>query len=102
MSDCAQLKKTLSILGDKWSAIILWSLAEGAQRFGDLQKHTEGINPRTLTQRLQMLEREGLLHREEFREYPPRTEYSLTVKGHDVQPVLREMMRWSKKHSQSC
>ena len=97
-AECSELKNTLGILGDKWSAIILWTLNEGPKRFSEIQVSTEGINPRTLSQRLDMLEAEALITRKEYKEYPPRTEYSITKKGADLSPIFQEMMRWAKKH----
>lgn len=98
--ECNQLKGALAVLGDRWSAVILWSLHEGPMRFGEIQKSTEGINSRTLTQRLQALEDEGLITRREYREYPPRTEYRITTKGTELRPVFEAMMAWAQKHSE--
>ena len=97
-STCSELKNTLEVLGDKWSAIILWSLEKGSLRFNDIQAATEGINPRTLRQRLDMLEEHGLITKQEYKEYPPRTEYSITEKGADLGPVFQEMTPWSKRY----
>ncbi len=99
---CAELKGALGVLGDRWSAIILWSIKEQPQRFSDIQKSVQGINSRTLTQRLQSLEDEGLIIRQEFKEYPPRTEYRITPKGADLQPVFDAMMEWAGKHVFEC
>ncbi|MDB5179222.1 MAG: Transcriptional regulator, HxlR family [Patescibacteria group bacterium] len=96
--ECTELKGALDILGDRWSAVILWSINERPRRFGEIQKSVQGINSRTLTQRLQALEDEGLITRHEFKEYPPRTEYRITPKGVELEPVFTAMMAWAQKH----
>lgn len=93
-----ELKQVLGIIGDKWSALLLHDLSQkGPMRFGQCQKN-EGINPRTLTQRLLALEKAGLVKRTEFNEYPPRTEYSITPKGKELVPVFDQMVKWAEKH----
>lgn len=96
--DCQGLKRALDILGDRWSSVILWSLDKGPKRFIDIQKDTQGINSRTLTQRLHTLEAAGLITRQEFKEYPPRTEYRITTKGAELQPIFIAMMQWAERH----
>jgi DNA-binding HxlR family transcriptional regulator len=97
--ECQELKNALDILGDRWSAVILWSIQDGPKRFIDIQRDTQGINSRTLTQRLQALELSGLLTRHEYKEYPPRTEYSITKKGTELQPIFTAMMQWAEKYA---
>lgn len=93
-----ELKRVLGVIGDKWSALLLHDLHQkGPMRFGQCQKN-EGINPRTLTQRLVALEEAGLISKTEYNEYPPRTEYSLTAKGEELVPVFDQMARWAEKH----
>ncbi len=94
----SDLKKALGIVGDKWSLTILMQLHEhGPRRFGDCQK-ADGINTKTLTQRLQALEQAGLIERHEYREYPPRTEYSITGKGAALVPVFERLAEWGKTY----
>lgn len=98
-ANCSNLKNALEILGDRWSSVILWNLNEKSQRFCELEESTGGINPRTLTARLKMLEEADLITREEFQEYPPRTEYTITKKGRDLKPIFTDMMSWAAKYS---
>jgi len=93
-----ELRSALSIIGDKWTALILHSIKDGSRRFVDCQKGCGGLSSRTLAQRLSMLESEGIISRTEYKEYPPRTEYKLTPKGKDLMPVLDQMANWAKKH----
>src|SRR3954464_13188367 len=77
----------MEIIGNKWTALILRDLVNGPIRFGELEKSVGGINPRTLSQRLDDLEEHGIITKQSFAEVPPRCEYSLTEKGLDLIPV---------------
>jgi DNA-binding HxlR family transcriptional regulator len=90
--------KTLEIIGDKWTPLILKSIADGNCRFGTLQKEVAGISPRTLSQRLDHLVCAGILSKKSYNEIPPRVEYSLTDKGYDLIPILRQMAKWGLKY----
>ena len=94
------IKAALAILGDKWSPLLLKELAEnGATRFSSLEKSLVGISPRTLSQRLDMLESESIIERLQYSTTPPRFEYSLTQKGADLVGVLVSMGKWGAKYS---
>ena len=86
------------IIGNKWTALILRDLTGGSKRFSELQESVGSINPRTLSQRLDDLEAHGILTKKSFNEVPPRIEYTLTQKGHDLVPVLRQMAAWGEKY----
>jgi DNA-binding HxlR family transcriptional regulator len=90
--------KALEVIGDKWTPLILRSIADGNCRFGLLQKELPGISPRTLSQRLDHLVNERILSKKSYNEIPPRVEYSLTEKGDDLIPVLRQMAKWGLKY----
>jgi DNA-binding HxlR family transcriptional regulator len=88
-----------NILGNKWTALLLRDLAVGPRRFGEFQKSLQGISPRTLSQRLDDLEHEGIITKQSFAEVPPRVEYRLTAKGLDLLPILKSMAAWGSKYS---
>jgi DNA-binding HxlR family transcriptional regulator len=88
---------TARLVGDKWSLMIVRDLAEGCQRFGQLQKSVHGISPRTLSDRLTMLERAGLITRQSYAEIPPRVEYSLTDMGEGLIPVINALRTYGQK-----
>lgn len=88
----------MQIIGTKWTALILRDLFAGPKRFCELEKSVGSINPRTLSQRLDDLEAHGIITRESFNEVPPRTEYCLTDKGHDLLPILQQMSAWGDKY----
>ncbi len=93
-----EFRKALAILGDKWSALIIISVFDGPKRFSEIQKLTEGISPRTLTQRLSMLETEGMISRQVYKEFPPRIEYSVTEKAIELKTSMMEIKKWAHKY----
>jgi DNA-binding HxlR family transcriptional regulator len=92
------IASAMEIIGNKWTALILRDLASGPKRFGELERSLEGISPRTLSQRLDDLAAHGIISRKSFAEVPPRCEYSLTSKGDDLVPILRQMAVWGEKY----
>ena len=97
-TDCP-FSDALRLLGDRWVLLIIRDLfVDGCCRFSDFQKTIEDINPTTLSNRLKLLEREGLVERRIYSDRPPRAEYHLTEAGRDLKPVLVAMMDWGSKH----
>jgi DNA-binding HxlR family transcriptional regulator len=88
-----------SVLGNKWTALIVMELSQGCARFSHLEKSVEGINPRILSQRLDYLEQKGIVIKNNFAEVPPRIEYTLTEKGRDLLPILKSMAAWGYKYA---
>ena len=84
--------RTAKIISGKWTLLIIRDLASGVKRFNELERSLEGISPKTLSERLRHLEEEGIVRRETFAEVPPRVEYSLSERGHDLTNVI-ECMR---------
>ena len=82
------------IIGSKWTALIIHDLSEGPRRFSELERACPGISPRTLSERLRVLEEEGLVLRQSFPESPPRVEYALTDKGVALLPIIDAMRRF--------
>ena len=82
------------IVGLKWTALLVHDLSEGARRFSELEHACPGISPRTLSERLRMLEAEDILVRRSYPESPPRVEYELTEKGQALLPIIDEMRRF--------
>jgi DNA-binding HxlR family transcriptional regulator len=88
------IASAMEIIGNKWTALILYDLSSGPRRFSELEKSVGKINPRTLSQRLDDLEDHEIITKRAYAEVPPRIEYSLTKKGEDLMPVLRAMSAW--------
>ena len=77
---------TAEIVATKWTPLIVHDLSEGARRFKEIEHACPGISPRTLSERLDMLERKGTIVRRSYPESPPRVEYELTDKGRALLP----------------
>lgn len=92
----------LRVIGQKWTALIIRDLCNGPKRFGELEKSVGGINPRTLSQRLDALEEYGIITKKTYAEVPPRTMYTLSDKGRDLVPILKQMAAWGDKHHEAC
>ena len=82
------------IIGAKWTALIVHDLSEGPRRFSELERSCPGISPRTLSERLRLLEQENLVVRRSYSETPPRVEYELTDKGVALLPIIEAMRRF--------
>jgi DNA-binding HxlR family transcriptional regulator len=89
--------KTMRIIGSKWTMLILRDLFEGTKRFGELQKSLTGISPKTLSLRLDELERDGIITKTIYPQVPPKVEYSLTEKGKSLQNIIDAMRTWGEK-----
>lgn len=94
-----QIQATLDIIGDKWTALIVRDLYANEARFCDLESSLEGISPRTLSQRLDKLETEGIISRHLYCERPPRYKYQLTAKGRELQIILVKMADWASRNA---
>ena len=104
-SDCP-VCRTADIVCGKWTLLVIRDLADGRQRFGELERSLEGISPRTLSLRLRSLEEEGIVARQTFPEVPPRVEYELTEKGRALVPIIESMRtygtEWLGATGSSC
>lgn len=88
----------LDVIGKKWSFLIIDALGSYEKlRFNGLASQLEGISPKTLSDTLKMLEKEGLLKKELFKEIPPRVEYSLTKDGKELREAILPLLRWAIK-----
>ena len=92
------ISAALSVLGQKWTALIIRDLYSGSKGFCELERTVEGINPRTLSQRLDELEKFEIIQKSACEGAPNRCEYHLTHKGRDLVPVLRHMAEWGEKY----
>jgi DNA-binding HxlR family transcriptional regulator len=79
------------IIGSKWTALLVHDLSEGPRRFSELERSCSGISPRTLAERLRVLEQELIVERHSYAESPPRVEYQLTAKGDALLPIIDAM-----------
>jgi DNA-binding HxlR family transcriptional regulator len=91
------IARSLEVVGERWSLLILRSISLGATRFDDIQAST-GITRSMLTTRLRSLVDDGVLEKRPYSERPPRYEYLLTEKGGDLWPVLVHLMKWGDRY----
>ncbi|MFD2088321.1 winged helix-turn-helix transcriptional regulator [Brevibacillus brevis] len=92
------VETTLDVIGGKWKGIILYQLLNGTKRFNEFRRLNPGITQFMLTLQLRELERDGIIHREIYKEVPPRVEYSLTDFGRTLEPVIMSMKAWGESY----
>ena len=91
--DCP-IARTLDLIGDRWTMLIIRDLFLGRSRFNEFRQSTPRISPKLLSERLKRLEEEGIVERAVLDGYPPRAEYRLTPKGRSLFPVLFAIGTW--------
>jgi len=89
---------TLQLIGGRWKTIILYTLSTGTKRFGEIAVRIPNISRKVLTEQLKELEEDGLILREQYKEIPPRVEYSLTGMGKSLSSVFRELEIWGTEN----
>jgi DNA-binding HxlR family transcriptional regulator len=88
------VETTLDVIGGKWKAIILFHLIDGTKRFNEFRRLYPGMTQFMLTLQLRELERDGIIHREVYKQVPPKVEYSLTEFGLTLKPIILDMKQW--------
>ena len=92
---------TMSLIQGKYKMFILYALmGYGVVRFNEMKKYIGGISYKTLSATLKELEADGLVHREEYPQIPPKVEYSLTERVRSLMPILDQMSTWGETHRQ--
>ncbi len=91
------IARTLEVVGEWWTLLVLREAFRGVRRFDELQDGL-GIARNILTARLRTLEAHGILERHRYQERPARFEYRLTQKGLDLYPVLVALMQWGDRY----
>lgn len=92
---CPRLSKAMELVGKRWTALIIYQLLEGPQRFNAIESALP-ISGRLLSERLKEMEKEGIVERTVYSEMPIRVEYHLTQKGQSLEQVVKEIEKWSK------
>lgn len=90
--------RAIRLLGDTWTLMIVYTLLNGPKRFGELMEAMGNISPKTLSQRLKMLEEISFVDRLAFAEIPPRVEYSLTNKGLALVDVIQAIDQFAMQY----
>jgi DNA-binding HxlR family transcriptional regulator len=92
------IARTLDVVGDRWTLLIIRDLFLGRSRFNEFRQSTPRISPKLLSERLKRLEEEGIVERALLDGRPPRAEYRLTPKGRALFPVLFAIGTWGFEH----
>jgi DNA-binding HxlR family transcriptional regulator len=95
--DICPVARAMSVIGDRWTILILRDCFRGKSRFEDFQKSL-GITRHILAERLKRLVEAGVLEKAAYSQHPPRYDYVLTEKGRDFAPALRSLRDWGKAH----
>jgi len=93
---CPDFHTAIELVGRRWAGAILWTLSERPRYFAELGAGVPGISDRLLSRRLRELEQSGLVARSVQEGNPPRVSYSLTEKGHALEPALAALQDWAR------
>jgi len=89
---------TIALIGGRWKSIILYLLSDHTRRFGEIAARMPSVSRKVLSEQLKELEADGLINRQQFKEIPPRVEYSLTDLGQSLKPILKELAIWGQEN----
>lgn len=92
---CPRFEKAMQLFSKRWVGLILFELMEEAKRFSEIEAALP-ISGRLLSERLKMLEKENIVERKVYSEFPVRIEYALTEKGVALKPVIKDIKTWSE------
>jgi len=92
---CPKFEQTFTILGKKWTGLIIDVLLEGPRRFKDLSEAIPGVSDRVLVERLKELENENIVTRDLDETCDIRSGYCLTEKGKALENVMKEVQNWA-------
>jgi DNA-binding HxlR family transcriptional regulator len=90
------IASALTVLGEKWSLLVVRELALGVHRFDKIQRNT-GAPRDILTSRLRRLEESGVVAKRQYQERPVRFEYHLTPAGDELRPILLSLQQWGER-----
>ena len=93
-------QRVLDLIANRWTALVIYALSKGTQRYSELQRMVGGVSQKMLTQTLRNLERNGLVKRQVYPVVPPKVEYSLTPIGQTLIEPLRAICKWAEEHVQ--
>jgi DNA-binding HxlR family transcriptional regulator len=91
-------RRLLAIVGDRWTPIVMFSLADSVKRFSEIQRDIPDISKKMLIQVLRALESGGLVERKVYPIVPPKTEYRLTPDGQALHEPVAEFCSWASQN----
>lgn len=90
---------TMNRIAGKWKLVILWHIYQHeVLRYGEIKKTLSKITHKMLSNQLKELVEDEIVHKEQYNQIPPKTEYSLTEKGKSLIPILDMLYSWGKEH----
>ncbi len=92
------VQTTLGVLGGKWKILILWNIRDRPQRLSELKRLIPAISEKMLIQQLRELEQDGIVHRHDYAEVPPRVDYSFTAHGETLKSIFPVLCQWGELH----
>jgi DNA-binding HxlR family transcriptional regulator len=92
------LDATLRIIAGKWKPLIVYFLAQGPNRYGELRRAVRGVSDKMLIQHLKELEADGIVSRTDHKEVPPRVDYTLTPLGRSLSEALTPLCAWGSEN----
>ncbi len=92
------LDATLRIISGKWKPLILFFLRDGPKRYGELKRLVRDVSDKVLIQQLKDLEADQVLARTDYKEVPPRVDYSLTPLGRSLAEAIVPLCTWGTEH----
>ncbi len=92
-------ERALKVIGGRWKVFALYFLFEGPKRLSELRRLIPSVSQKVLVQSLRELEEHGIVHREIFAEVPPRVVYTATKLGMSLQPIVKSLCDWGKRHA---
>jgi DNA-binding HxlR family transcriptional regulator len=93
------IERALKAISGRWKAVILYHLLDGPKRLSELRRLLPQISQKVLVQQLRELEEHRLVHREVFRQVPPRVDYSATSLGLSLEPIMLALCDWGARHA---
>ena len=92
------LDATLRIIAGKWKPLIVYFLSQEPRRYGELRRAVRGVSDKMLIQQLKELEADGIVRRTDYKEVPPRVDYTLTPLGRSLAEALEPLCTWGTKN----
>ena len=92
------LEATLHLISGKWKPLVLFFLRDGPKRYGELKRVVQGVSDKVLIQQLKDLEAHGVLARTDYKEVPPRVDYTLTPLGRSLADAIVPLCNWGNEN----
>jgi DNA-binding HxlR family transcriptional regulator len=92
-------ERALKVIAGRWKVVILYHLFGGPKRLSELRRLAPDVSQKVLVQQLREMEEHGLVHREIYKQVPPRVDYTATPLGFSLEPVIMSLCEWGQRHA---